>query len=119
LGFEGQLEQLSTLLDEAEADTNERRILSWWRGLNAPKQLSALMAAYRHAHKHNMSISTFEDSAHATLVLSRPKGFTGVCLGRVEVTLRGVRWHFYRGNKLVGERVWPFRLQKQRLNRPR
>lgn len=33
-GFTGQLEQLLAMLSQADADTTERRVLAWWKGLS-------------------------------------------------------------------------------------
>lgn len=102
-GFTGQLEPLRELLLQAEADTTERRVLAWWKGLNKHGQYAALTAVYAHARKHAMSISTYEFPGRLTLVLSRKRDFQGVCLGRIEVSTRDVRWCFYRGNDMVGD----------------
>lgn len=104
-GFSGQLDNLRVLLEKSEADTEERRVLTWWKTLYAPMQYAALTAVYAHARKHKMTISTYDQADRVSLVLSRTRSFLGVCLGRVEVTKQDVRWCFYKGNEFVGERV--------------
>lgn len=117
MGFGGDKELLRVLLERGEAETIERRVLAWWSAAKTPMQHAALKSVYGHLRKHAMTVSTYDQADRLGLVLSRERGFRGVCLGRVEVNKEEVVLFFYLGDRQIGHRLIKARRRSRAANK--
>lgn len=102
-GFMGGLEALTKLFSEANAESRERRVTSFWESAGTPVQAETVTKSLPHARKHGMKLHYDEmDPEH--VIFAQPRSDRAVRLCKLDLTGKCARLSFFRGDRFIGDK---------------